>query len=128
MAISFKCPNGHKLTTNESKAGKKGKCPVCQCVFEIPANSAVKQNLLTESAVLDILGDPDPTTSVFAVTDALFTTELITEQEKPSRSTEKFAVAVPPPPSTKTCANCERDIDSRYHICPHCKTYLVDKL
>jgi len=128
MAISLKCPNGHKLTTKESKAGKKGKCPVCQCIFEIPANPAAKQNVLTESAVLDILGDPDPTTSVFAVTDALFTTELITEQEKPAPSAENHVVAVPPPPSTRTCANCERDIDSRYHICPHCKTYLVDKL
>jgi len=128
MAISLKCPNGHKLTTNESKAGKKGKCPVCQSVFEIPASPTARQNVLTESAVLDILGDPEPAASVFTMTDALFTVELITEQEKPAPSAEKPAAPVPPPPSTKTCANCERDIDSRYQICPHCKTYLVDKL
>ena len=123
MAIHFRCPNGHNLTAKESSVGKTVKCPKCKSPIVIP-----KQNVLTESAVLDILGDPDPTTSVFAVKDTLFTAELITEGEKPPVPTDKPAVFVPPPASTKTCANCERDIDSRYQICPHCHTYLVDQL
>ncbi len=119
MVISIQCPNGHKLTAKKTSAGKTGKCPVCKSLVAIP-----KQSVLTESAVLDILGDPEPTTSVFAVTDALFTAELISEQEKPSSSTGWFAA---PPASMKTCANCERDIDSRYQICPHCQTYLLNE-
>jgi len=128
MAISFKCPKGHKLTADDSKAGKKGKCPTCQSAFEIPTPPVTKKDVLTESVILGILGNPEPATSVLAMKDELFAVELITEQETPSPSANKPAVPVPPPPSTKTCANCERDIDSRYHICPHCKTYLVDKL
>ena len=122
MAIHIKCPNGHSLTTKESSAGKKGKCPVCKCVIDIP-----KQSVLTESAVMDILGDPEPTTSVYAMTESLFTA--IETQDMPPPSADRPPVAsVPVSSSTRTCPNCERDIDSRYHICPHCKTYLVDKL
>jgi len=125
MAIHIKCPKGHPLTAKESNAGKTGKCPICKCAVEIP-----KQSVLTESAILDILGDPEPTTSVYAMTESLFTTELFeaaAPDMPPVPAAQSFASA-PLPPSTKTCANCERDIDSRYHICPHCKTYLVDKL
>ena len=119
MAINIKCPKGHSLTAKESSAGKTGKCPVCKCAVAIP-----KQGSLTESAVLDILGDPEPTTSVYAVTESLFTA--VETEDKPS-SSANHPVAAPATasPSTKTCANCERDIDSRYHICPHCKTYLA---
>jgi len=122
MAIHIKCPNGHSLTTKESSAGKKGKCPVCKCVIDIP-----KQSVLTESAVLDILGDPEPTTSVYAMTEALFTAVETQDTPQPSGGRPSLAPGMVPS-STKTCANCERDIDSRYQICPHCKTYLVDKL
>jgi hypothetical protein len=124
MAIHIKCPKGHPLTAKESSAGKTGKCPICKCAVAIP-----KQGPLTESAILDILGDPDPTTSVFAMTESLFAVE---SQENPPSSADLLsptpATASSASPSTRTCTNCERDIDSRYHICPHCKTYLVDKL
>jgi len=121
MAIHFKCPNGHSLSTKESNAGKTGKCPKCQSAFEVP-----KQTVLTESAVLDIIGDPEPTTSVHAITESLFSA--IDTQDKPPTTANKSKVApASAAASSKTCDNCERDIDSRYQICPFCKTYLADK-
>ena len=128
MAIHIKCPKGHSLTAQESDAGKTGKCPVCKCAVAIPA---VKRDVLTESAVLDILGNPDPKASLYAQTEALFTTELAAETHKKTpglAGTDSLAALPTPLSGTKTCGNCERDIDTGYHICPHCKTYLVDKL
>ncbi len=117
MAIHIKCPNGHNLTAKESSAGKTGKCPVCKCAVVIPA---VKQDVLSESAILDILGDPEPRASAYATT----ATSFAAVAQKPSvfgRSVASTTVL----PSTKTCANCERDIDVGYHICPYCHTYLT---
>lgn len=34
--IRFTCPNGHKLSINESAAGKPGKCPNCKAKFFVP--------------------------------------------------------------------------------------------
>jgi hypothetical protein len=37
MAITFQCPNGHRLTCPDAQAGKQGKCPKCNSVFRVPA-------------------------------------------------------------------------------------------
>ena len=123
MAISIKCPKGHKLTAKESNAGKTGKCPVCKRAVTIPA---AKPEVLTESVVLNILGDPDPKASLYAQTEELFTAELLSETQQ-KKTPLASAASSPVPSSSKTCDNCERDIDSRYHICPHCNTYLAMK-
>lgn len=39
MAITFNCPNGHRLTCPEQQAGKPGKCPKCGTVFRVPASA-----------------------------------------------------------------------------------------
>lgn len=39
MAITFSCPNGHRLTSPDAQAGKPGKCPKCGAVFRVPAAS-----------------------------------------------------------------------------------------
>jgi hypothetical protein len=36
MAISFQCPQGHKLSCSEERAGLKGKCPKCGSIFQVP--------------------------------------------------------------------------------------------
>jgi hypothetical protein len=36
MAISFRCPNGHRLTCPDERAGQAGKCPKCGAVFHVP--------------------------------------------------------------------------------------------
>ncbi|HEV7225734.1 MAG TPA: hypothetical protein VGN42_23710 [Pirellulales bacterium] len=40
MAITFQCPNGHRLTCPDAQAGKSGKCPKCGAVFRVPAEGA----------------------------------------------------------------------------------------
>lgn len=37
MALRFACPNGHPITCDESKSGKKAKCPQCGVKFVVPA-------------------------------------------------------------------------------------------
>ncbi|MEX0586522.1 MAG: hypothetical protein WD176_07760 [Pirellulales bacterium] len=36
MPISVLCPNGHKLSCPDERAGKTGRCPKCGSAFEIP--------------------------------------------------------------------------------------------
>ena len=116
MAIHIKCPNGHNLTAKESNAGKSGKCPVCKCPVIIPA---VKQEVLTESAVLDILGDPEPRAASYSSMASSFAS--VPQKTNFGRSVASTTVL----PTSKTCTNCERDIDIGYHICPYCHTYLT---
>lgn len=37
MAISFHCPNGHKLNAPEEQVGRAVKCPTCEAAFRVPA-------------------------------------------------------------------------------------------
>lgn len=36
MVIKFKCPKGHKLSCPDDRVGRRGKCPECQTLFEVP--------------------------------------------------------------------------------------------
>lgn len=36
MAITFSCPNGHRLTCPDVQAGKAGKCPKCGAAVRVP--------------------------------------------------------------------------------------------
>jgi len=36
MAIHFYCPLGHRLAVPDERAGKKGRCPVCQQKVYVP--------------------------------------------------------------------------------------------
>lgn len=116
MALHLKCPNGHKLTAKDSQAGKTGKCPVCKCSVKIPVP---KNGAITESAVLDILGDPETKQDSLPSASSIFS------------ATQQKSIVFGRPiasgslPTTKSCPSCERDIDVGYHICPHCKTYLT---
>ncbi len=44
MGIRVSCPNGHVLNVKSHLAGKKGRCPTCDAVFEVP-NGAAEQEL-----------------------------------------------------------------------------------
>ena len=50
MAISFRCPNGHKLTCPDQRAGQAGKCPKCGSVFHVP----VPEQAQTEEALVAV--------------------------------------------------------------------------
>ena len=120
MTIKVTCPNGHKLAAKESKAGMTASCPACGARIQIPA---LEQNACTDSAVLRILGIGEMLRSSHVASDDsmlpppdLFNTMLSSQKPKnvPGRSTQ-------------VCPQCDWEIDSGYHVCPHCHYYLMGK-
>ncbi|MDR3198106.1 MAG: formate dehydrogenase accessory protein FdhE [Planctomycetaceae bacterium] len=114
MPIQLKCPNGHHLTAKESNAGKTGKCPVCKAAVTIPV---LHQTVISDSAVVNILGDP----AGGAKKDNVGTT--ISPIKKKNKVVSSSASSISP--HVRICPNCEREIDMGYHICPHCHTYIT---
>lgn len=53
MAITFSCPNGHRLTSPDAQAGKPGKCPKCGAVFRVPAASTPAPSLAPSAAATE---------------------------------------------------------------------------
>lgn len=41
MAIEFACPNGHRLSCSDDRAGTQGKCPKCGVAFQVPNASTI---------------------------------------------------------------------------------------
>ena len=118
MPITLKCPNGHSLTASESNAGKTGKCPVCKAPVSIPV---LHQNAISESAVMDILGDAEPQSrSKVGTTIAPPRPAIAPRAVKSSSSSSSVTL-----PHIKLCPSCEREIAMGYHICPHCHTYIT---
>ncbi|MDR2441671.1 MAG: formate dehydrogenase accessory protein FdhE [Planctomycetaceae bacterium] len=114
MPIQLKCPNGHHLTAKESNAGKTGKCPVCKAVVKIPV---LHQKVISDSAVVSILGDPSN------VKKDNVKTIVTPVKKKNTRSSTSSTSSISP--HVRICPNCEQEIDMGYHICPHCHTYIT---
>lgn len=112
VPIQLTCPNGHHLTAKESNAGKTGKCPVCKAAVSIPV---LHQTVISDSAIMNILGNPDSPASPASEAATL------ASKKAPSRSGQSSVTM----PHTKLCPSCEREIDMGYHICPHCHTYIT---
>ncbi len=112
MPIQLICPNGHHLTAKESNAGKTGKCPVCKAAVTIPV---LHQTVISDSAVMNILGNPEPLRkpSMVGATVAV-------PKDMPRSSPSSITM-----PHMKLCPSCEQEIDMGYHICPHCHTYIT---
>jgi len=110
MTISVLCPNGHRLVSNDDSAGKTGRCPVCKATISIPLRST---DFLSETAILSILGTPQPKNGNIA--DDLG--EFAIMAGHPSTK-------APHHTHVKLCPSCDREIDTGYHICPHCHTYI----
>ena len=115
MSITVLCPKGHRLVAKDDCAGKTGRCPVCKAMVSIPIPHT---GYLSETAVLSILGSPEPKKrsisedlDEFASMAGLTTT--ISQKE---RSHDSLHI--------KLCPSCDREIDTGYHICPHCQTYI----
>lgn len=54
MSISFRCPNGHKLTCPEQRAGQAGRCPKCGAIFHVPQPEQLPvEEQLVGSAIAD---------------------------------------------------------------------------
>mgnify|MGYP000743056691 CR=1 FL=1 len=113
MSIRVVCPNGHVLQAKDSLAGKVCLCPKCKEKVTVPRPQTTP-NVVTESAVLDIIGKPDPSmgTPQPSMENELQATKL---------KTQKRSTATP----KKRCPHCEREISVGHHICPYCRTYIA---
>lgn len=63
MAIRFLCPFGHRLLVPDHRAGKKGRCPVCQQRVIVPVlspKSSRAQGRLAEGGTSEPEADPLP--------------------------------------------------------------------
>jgi hypothetical protein len=118
MPIQLKCPNGHHLAAKESNAGKTGKCPVCKAAVNIPV---LHPQVVTDSAVVSILGDPGSVKK-----DKVGTTiSPIKKKTVVSPLGQLSSSASSALPHVRICPSCEQEIDMGYHICPHCHTYIT---
>jgi Zn finger protein HypA/HybF involved in hydrogenase expression len=126
VPIQLKCPNGHHLTAKESNAGKTGKCPVCKAAVNIPV---LRQTLITDSAVVSILGDPSSVkknrTGTTPSPTVKKTAAPSLKQSGSSGSGSSLSSTSSVLPHVRLCPNCEQEIDMGYHICPHCHTYIT---
>ncbi len=53
MAIAFACPGcGKRFKVDDDKAGRKGKCPACAALFEIPAAPAPRRSVAADEDAL----------------------------------------------------------------------------
>jgi len=111
MTITVHCPNGHRLVANDDNAGKTGRCPVCKATISIPLPHA---DFLSETAILGILGTPVSRPQSNIADDlGEFAAMAGHSGAKPQHH-----------PHLKLCPSCDREIDTGYHICPHCQTYI----
>jgi len=116
MSITVHCPKGHRLIASEDNAGKTGRCPVCRAVVSIPMPSS---GYLSESAILSILGESTPMKK--RMTDEL---SELAEMAGLAAATLSQPTVIENKTKTKLCPSCDREIDTGYHICPHCQTYI----
>lgn len=118
MTIRVTCPNGHKLAVKKSRAGTIGICPACEAKFKIPE---IKQETVTESSIMRILG----------IGDVLRKANDAKQQPgmEMSPGTMSATAMVSNPivsiKKTQVCPQCDWEIDAGYHICPHCRYYLM---
>lgn len=115
MTIELVCPNGHRLTADESSAGKTGKCPICMERISIPIPS---RSITSDSAVVAaVLGELN---AQAAAQKKVGRTVLAPKRQSAAVAKDASELA-----RVRVCPNCERDIDLGYHVCPYCHTYLT---
>ena len=56
MAIQFSCPNGHKLSCPDDRAGRSGKCPKCGALFRVPGADGATAAVAAGGADASIAG------------------------------------------------------------------------
>ena len=125
MSIQVVCLNGHVLKVPDEYAGKTGLCPVCKARVKVPMPS---EEQLSEEAILNILGDYDPSKAGKKLTDvsdlaAADAPRALKGQVSPEG--EAKALANGPAPPKKSCPSCNREVVAGMRICPHCNTYIA---
>lgn len=122
MPIQIKCPNGHSLTAKESNAGKTGRCPVCKEPVSIPV---LHQTVISDSAVIDILGDAVASRKTSVGTTIAHGKKVGDKIVRRESRHGDMSASTATMAHVKLCPSCEREIDMGYHICPHCHTYIT---
>lgn len=106
MAIRVVCPQGHVLEVRDDLAGKVGRCPVCKSLVQVPVADD-----FPEDAIMHILGTPSPRPR----------RDSGGGDDSPTQSRADRGHG----PPKKSCAKCNREIESGTHICPFCHTYIA---
>ncbi|MBQ9874583.1 MAG: hypothetical protein IJM30_08970 [Thermoguttaceae bacterium] len=117
MSIVVTCPNGHRLTAPDKRAGTSGHCPACGAVVEIPLQ---KNSVPTESSIMRILGIGE--TLRRGINDPL------PEEKKEEAPAPEAPVEDLPKRRTvqkKICPQCDWEIDAAFKICPKCRYYFM---
>jgi hypothetical protein len=116
MAISVICPNGHELKIKDKYAGRKGLCPKCNAVVNVPDLAVA----ISEQAVIELLGPSprQPNGSLPVHQEEKHRTKAGDDDSTLSGSSSSVVV-----PKTKFCPKCRNEISATFHVCPHCRTY-----
>lgn len=124
MSISVTCPNGHRLTASDKRAGTSGHCPACGAEVKIPE---LKNAAPSESSILRILGIGKELRSKMKEADEA------EEQNQELKSgmydrEPAFEGGLPNknPHKTKICPKCDWEIDAAFRICPQCRFYFLE--
>jgi len=111
MAIEFRCPNGHRLSCPDDRAGKPAKCPKCNATFTVPT---------LESAAA---AGPESGVSMPAVADSGALSSIgklgrVEETAEPGIAAPSDVIVFLCPNGHKL--NCPASMQGKAGKCPHC--------
>ena len=104
--IKLRCPNGHKLSAQESQAGSRALCPKCQAKVLVPRPEAK----ISDTSIMAVLGD-------YGGDQAIVTRAVLAAKPESRRHA---------PVKMKNCPRCRELMTLRYQICPKCRLYLPE--
>jgi hypothetical protein len=125
MAITFNCPNGHRLSCPDQQGGKAGKCPKCGSVLRVPMPGA---GVIAESAA----GPRAPSDLGGTATTALDSpvaglNELLSEEHDTTESADDDQIVFLCPNGHRL--NSPVSLAGRPGQCPHCSAkFLIPSL
>ena len=118
MSIILTCPNGHRLTAPDKRAGTSGRCPACGALVTVPEQ---KNAVPSDSSILRILGIGEELRR--GINDPL-------PEDKPEEKADTNAPTPEELPKKKVvqkkiCPQCDWEIDAAFKICPKCRYYFM---
>jgi hypothetical protein len=129
MSIEFRCPNGHRLSCPDDRAGMSGVCPKCKATFRVPDPGdpppATSDSTVSEPEMTEAQGD-EPLAAA-ATHETPNPAEKATDDERPASKESAVAeerIVFLCPNGHKL--NCPASMQGRPGKCPHCgATFLV---
>jgi hypothetical protein len=128
MFLRVKCPNGHALKVPTKFAGREGVCPICKSKVKIPP---LQKPEVSEDAILDVIstGPAASTVSRYAASrndlptndeESALQEPESTEMEVRESGEDSSLLKI------RKCPQCQRKVPPHFHVCPNCKTYLME--